>query len=139
MLEYETVEIDGIPVHHDHTYITWLSASGNARVWVEAPFRYDRRNLKPLDGVSQRELAFIGPLIRATAGSDPDPLPPCRIAQEPPGQCALRWELQRLSRELWLREHLDRLGYEITETLPVSFEARQPWPSHPDHVEGLTR
>ena len=73
--EYETVEVDGIPVHHDHTHVTWLSASGNARVWVEIPFRYDRRNLKPLDGVSQRELAFIGPLIRATAGSDPDPLP----------------------------------------------------------------
>ena len=58
-----TVRIEGdLTVEHDTVRITWLSALGSTRVWVE-PLKES--------GVDRRELTFIAPLVRATANSDP--------------------------------------------------------------------
>ncbi|MCY4087193.1 MAG: hypothetical protein OXG37_10040 [Actinomycetia bacterium] len=60
--------------------------------------------------------------------------PRAATEQEPPGaedavpHCRIRWEevLRKPVRDAWLREHLEWLGYEITQTTLLAFEVR--WP-----------
>ena len=134
MLEFETVEIDGIPANHGQVRITWLSASGNARVWVEAPYGVDRP-YEMFGGVSRRDLTFSRPLSAR---------PRAATEQETPGaedavpHCRMQWEevLRKPVRDAWLREHLEWLGYEITQTTLLAFEVRWPWPVRPGDYEG---